>query len=110
MVKVDPDYAISDRDVLNVMERSPIEDLTIGGVGGERVHVRKREDDCCGAVSGIEQKAVARLGDDAVRAVAPIDPARRPNIHREPMKAQGGLDGLDADNARSGKRPVEARK
>jgi hypothetical protein len=73
LVQIDPDDAIGDREVLNLMERASKLEHASSREEVPRIRVRLREDR--GAVSdGVERKMIDRV-DERVRAVAPVDAA-----------------------------------
>jgi hypothetical protein len=104
--QIDPDDAIGDCEVLDLVERASKLEHASSREEVARIRVRLREDR--GAVSdSIERKVIDRV-DERVRAVAPVD-AACVDKRAVDVEALSGLDALKAHDVRSDDRPREAR-
>jgi hypothetical protein len=106
LLQIDPDDAVGDRDVLDLMERVPKLEHPGGREEVARVRVGVGEDRRA-LSEGVERKVIDRF-DERVRPVAPIDAG---SVDDPPVdvEALGRLDALRAKDFRSDDRPSKAR-
>jgi Luciferase-like monooxygenase len=104
--QIDPDDAITEGGVLDLMERAPKLEHPCRRVEVRPIRVRLRENP--GALSNVMNRGVINRVDERVRPVAPVDAARSVDGEVD-LEALDGLDALKADHGCSHERPREAR-